>query len=114
MKVDKSLMTGSTAMLILKLLSGEDMYGYQMIEELARRSEHAFELKTGTLYPLLHTLEEKQCISSYEREEGGRPRRYYHLERQGRALLREKFGQWESFARAVDLVMEGGVSIVTA
>ncbi len=114
MKVDKSLMTGSTAMLILQLLSGEDMYGYQMIEELARRSEHAFELKTGTLYPLLHTLEEQGCVSSYEREEGGRPRRYYHLERKGAGLLRDKRGEWESFTRAVTLVLEGGASFATA
>lgn len=114
MKVDKSLMAGSTAMLLLKLLNGEDMYGYQMIEELARRSEHTFELKTGTLYPLLHGLEEKGCISSYEREEGGRPRRYYHLEKKGKTLLSEKLGEWQSFSRAVDLVLEGGVSFATA
>ena len=34
MAIDKSLLTGSTSMLILKLLDGTDMYGYQMIEEL--------------------------------------------------------------------------------
>ena len=56
MSMDKSLLAGSTTMLVLKLLDGQDMYGYQMIEELARRSDHAFALKTGTLYPLLHSL----------------------------------------------------------
>ena len=60
MTVDKSLLAGSTTMLVLKLLDGQDMYGYQMIEELSRRSERAFALKTGTLYPLLHSLEEKE------------------------------------------------------
>ena len=62
MTVDKSLLAGSTTMLVLKLLDGQDMYGYQMIEELSRRSERAFALKTGTLYPLLHSLEEKELI----------------------------------------------------
>lgn len=62
MTVDKSLLAGSTTMLVLKLLDGQDMYGYQMIEELSRRSDHAFALKTGTLYPLLHSLEEKELI----------------------------------------------------
>ena len=42
---DKSFATSSTAMLVLKLLEQEDMYGYQMIEELARRSDNAFTLK---------------------------------------------------------------------
>ena len=70
MTVDKSLLAGSTTMLVLKLLDGQDMYGYQMIEELSRRSERAFALKTGTRYPLLHSLEEKELIRSYEKDEG--------------------------------------------
>ena len=57
MPVDKSLLTGSTALLVMKLLEEGDKYGYQMVEELRRRSENVFELRSGTLYPLLHTLE---------------------------------------------------------
>ena len=58
MAVDKSLVSGSTMMLILKLLEEKDMYGYEMIETLREKSENVFELKAGTLYPLLHGLEE--------------------------------------------------------
>lgn len=63
MAIDKSLISGNTDMLILKLLEKQDMYGYQMIEELAKQSDHTFELKAGTLYPLLHLLEQKQYSS---------------------------------------------------
>ena len=49
MAIDKSLISGNTDMLILKLLEKQDMYGYQMIEELAKQSDHTFELKAGTL-----------------------------------------------------------------
>ena len=59
MAVDKSLISGSTMMLLMKLLEGRDMYGYEMIESLRSRSENVFELKAGTLYPLLHTMESK-------------------------------------------------------
>lgn len=59
MGIDKGWMAGSTAMLLLRLLEERDRYGYQMIEELRRRSDHTFDLKAGTLYPLLHGLEEK-------------------------------------------------------
>ena len=78
MMVDKSLLAGSTTMLVLKLLDGQDMYGYQMIEELSRRSERAFALKTGTLYPLLHSLEEKELIRSYEKDEGAPRPHLFH------------------------------------
>ena len=56
--MDKSLLAGSTTLLVLKLLEDGDKYGYQMVEELRRRSDKTFELKSGTLYPLLHTLEQ--------------------------------------------------------
>ena len=46
-----------TQLLVLSLLAGEDMYGYQMIVELARRSDRTFEMREGTLYPVLHSLE---------------------------------------------------------
>ena len=58
MELDKSLVSGSMALLVMKLLEGQDMYGYQMIEELKRRSDDTFHLKAGSLYPLLHGLEE--------------------------------------------------------
>ena len=113
--MDKTLVTRSTGMLLLKLIENEDMYGYQMIEELARRSDHAFALKTGTLYPLLHSLEEKELIRSYEKDKGAaRPRRYYHLERKGQHLLREKEVEWATFTTAVDRVLKGGVCLGSA
>ena len=59
MAIDRSLVSGSTSMLILKLLEGKDMYGYEMIEALREKSNNVFELKAGTLYPLLHGMEEK-------------------------------------------------------
>ena len=115
MGIDKGWMAGSTAMLLLRLLEERDRYGYQMIEELARRSDHAFALKTGTLYPLLHSLEEKELIRSYEKDEGAaRPRRYYHLERKGQHLLREKEVEWATFTTAVDRVLKGGVCLGSA
>ena len=57
MKLDKGLVAGSSTLLILSLLEHGDLYGYQMIEELARRSNDVFQMKEGTLYPILHALE---------------------------------------------------------
>ena len=56
-----------TKLLVLSLLAGEDMYGYQMIVELGRRSNHTFEMKEGTLYPILHALEADRLVTVRER-----------------------------------------------
>ena len=58
MAADRTWLSGSMGMLILRLLSEKDMYGYEMIDTLRKRSQNVFELKAGTLYPLLHGLEE--------------------------------------------------------
>ena len=53
MGIDKNLVQGSMALLLLRLLETKDMYGYEMIEALRSKSNNVFELKAGTLYPLL-------------------------------------------------------------
>ena len=58
MAIERALVSGSMAMLVMKLLSEKDMYGYEMIDTLRQKSQNVFELKAGTLYPLLHSLEE--------------------------------------------------------
>ena len=105
MKIDKSLVSGSTAMLVLKLLEENDMYGYEMIEKLRERSENVFELKAGTLYPLLHGLEEKGCLKSYEKLAGGKLRKYYSITKAGKKVLEEKKAEWDIYSRAVASVM---------
>lgn len=110
MAIDKSLLAGSTSTLILKLLSEKDMYGYEMIETLANRSDHTFDLKAGTLYPILHTLEKNEWVESYEQKASGeRVRKYYHLTKKGNKALCEKQAEWETYASAVNRVLNGGV-----
>jgi PadR family transcriptional regulator, regulatory protein PadR len=107
-KIDKSLMTGSTTMLILKLLDTGDMYGYQMINELEKRSHDIFTLKAGTLYPILHTLEQQGMVESYNREaDSARMRKYYRITRRGRGLFQEKKAEWAAYASAVNHVLGG-------
>lgn len=53
MAIDKSLISGNTDMLILKLLEKQDMYGYQMIEELAKQSYRWSEVLCRLLFYVL-------------------------------------------------------------
>jgi len=109
--VNENILSGSTAMLILKLLEAKDMYGYQIIEELAEKSDERFRLKTGTLYPILHGLENDDMVSSYDENAGNaRVRRYYRITNKGKGLLVRKQSEWNDYASAVNRVMEGGIS----
>ncbi len=113
MPIDKSLLTGTTTTLILKLLEEKDKYGYEMIEELSRKSQNVFELKAGTLYPLLHTLEQKDMLTSYEKStDQQRTRKYYSITAKGRRHLQEKIHEWKIYTSAVNQVL-GGVDVAT-
>ena len=106
MKLDKGLIAGSSTLLVLSLLEKEDMYGYQMITELSRRSNDTFQMKEGTLYPILHALEKGKYLSSYQQEAPtGRVRKYYRVTRRGLELLSEKKAEWEQFSNGVDQVL---------
>ena len=50
MKIEKSLVSGSMMLLILRLLEEKDMYGYEMIEALREKSQNVFEQKAGRQY----------------------------------------------------------------
>ncbi len=106
MKIEKSLLSGSTPMLVLALLKDGDKYGYEMVEELARRSDDTFQLKEGTLYPLLHSLEKEKLVSVYTKTApNGRERKYYHLTDSGRGQLEKKEKEWLLFSSSVNTVL---------
>lgn len=109
MKISKELLKGSTKMLILEMVKDENMYGYQMIKKLKEKSNNVFEFKEGTLYPILHSLEEKGLISSYWDDTTGKKRKYYAITTKGKKSLKEKNKEWKIFSESVNRVI-GGVS----
>ncbi len=106
MAKEKSPMPGSTTMLVLALLKNREMYGYEIIEELERRSNQVFKLKEGTLYPILHSLEKDKLVTARQAEApSGRVRRYYRITKEGLRVLDEKKEEWSVFSDAVMAVL---------
>lgn len=108
MRVDKELSKGSHELIILKLLSREDMYGYQIIQQMALLSENAFNMSQGSLYPFLHRLECDGLLTSYSVQENGRERVFYHLTAQGRLALQSKEEKWQEYVRVMERILKGG------
>lgn len=110
MKINKELAKGSTTMLVLEMLKDENMYGYQLIKKLSEKSKNVFELKEGTLYPILHGLEANNLITSYWNETATKKRKYYAITEKGKKSLKEKEEEWKIFSDSINQVI-GGVSI---
>lgn len=71
---------------VLHHAAHEPIYGVAMIAELAR---HGYDLSPGTLYPLLHSLEEQGYLTREERVVEGRVRKYYVITKAGNVALQE-------------------------
>ncbi len=105
MKISKELSTGTIPTLVLSVLKSEDMYGYKIIKALEMRSENAFSLKEGTLYPILHSLEKENYLDSYWDSSTGRKKKYYHITKKGLKLLESKVVEFEEFTVSVKKVL---------
>lgn len=107
-----TIITGNTSMLILELISQRDMYGYELMDELKQRSNGKFNLKAGTLYPLLHNLEKERNVETYSKEFNGKERKYYKITSAGKYELENQKQQWEEFYNAVNGVLGGKKSVL--
>ncbi len=81
---DQDLYSGLIRLHILHHASEKAVYGLWIIEELGR---HGYKLSAGTLYPLLHRLEERGLLKSTSERVGRRSRRLYEITPEGRTAL---------------------------
>lgn len=102
MRVERELMRGAGPLAVLKLLERGEMYGYELVEALAKRSDGVLAMGQSTLYPMLYNLEAKKHIRATWREsEAGRKRKYYSLTDKGLTRLAEDTKQWVALTTAM-------------
>ena len=81
---EQYLYVGMVRLHILQTAAKEAIYGLGMIEALGSRG---YKLSAGTLYPLLHGLEEKGYLVSSTIRKGSAERRMYKATKHGRVAL---------------------------
>lgn len=96
------MLKGHLDMIVLAALAPGPAHGYAVIEEIKRRSAGAFDLPEGTIYPVLHRLEQAGLLAGrWITADSGRRRRVYELTKRGERALAEQRAVWEQFSDAV-------------
>lgn len=98
-------LNGVPELLLLRLLRGQEMYGYQLAKAVREASADELALGEGVLYPSLHALEAEGHVSSRTQTVEGRPRVYYRLTPKGEERLVERTRAWERVVNAVSCVL---------
>lgn len=96
---------GSLPLLVLHLLARRASHGYQIAKDIKAASEGVLDFREGTLYPTLHSMEQRGWIEAFEEEAGGRTRRYYRLTEAGWGALAQEREEWHRYSAAVNLVL---------
>jgi len=106
MKEEQELKKGSTPLLILSVLADGPRHGYAIAREIERRSQDAFSVGEGALYPALRALEREEMVqSAWQTQPSGPARRIYTLTDAGRAKLSASLKSWSRFSRAINAVL---------
>jgi PadR family transcriptional regulator, regulatory protein PadR len=100
------LLQGTLDLLILRTLLTGPTHGHAIAKHLQRTSEELFQVETGSLYPALHRLEARGWIAaSWELSNKGKRARFYRLTPLGRKQLVAERSKWETFSRAMALIL---------
>jgi len=106
-KTNPSFLNGVPELLLLRLLSRREMYGYEIVRAIQKETNEAFSFGEGCIYPYLHYLRKEKLVSSQRKEVEGRNRNYYHITPQGEKRLAELTTEWKRVATGISLLMGG-------
>ena len=97
---------GTLELLFLKLLSQQDLYGYELASMINHLSENLITINAGNMYPTLYKLEDKGFITSYEKVCGRRMRRvYYKITENGKKELQEMMDDYQRITEANNTIL---------
>lgn len=91
--------------IVLAVVSKEEdgTYGYKITQDVRK----AIDVSESTLYPVLRRLQKDGCLIVYDRECGGRNRRYYRITEDGSQKLTEYHREWEDYSSKISELFSG-------
>ena len=99
----QQIIKGTIKFVILSMLEGREMYGYELIQTVNQKTKGFFEWRQSAVYTTLHKMEEAGLIKSRWKSAGAaRRRKYYYLTAKGRQLLIANRTEWLTFSRCMN------------
>lgn len=99
------LLRGSLDLMVLSTLADGPKYGYLIQQRLGDASRQQVRIQAGTLYPILHKLEESKWVKCRWDESTGRRRKWYELTASGKKQLSQRVQQWEAYVTCLREVL---------
>lgn len=106
-RLHRELARGSAELMVLALLASGRCYGYELLKRVGERGGPMLEIREGTLYPLLHRLEDAGLVAGEWVAEGrARPRKYYAITAAGREHLALLAAEWRQLIDGIGSLLD--------
>lgn len=113
-RTNPDFLNGVPELLILHLLSGRAMYGYELVQAIRLATNEALEFGEGCVYPILHRLEADGLLVGKRETVAGRNRVVYRVTKQGAKRLEEAVASWRHVVGAIQCALQGGADVQPA
>lgn len=99
-------MSGVPELLLLRVLSRGEMYGYELVKAVRVATGEAISLGEGVVYPALYGLEQRGALKARRKTVNGRSRVYYRITAKGRRRLDDLKIEWERITGGISTALE--------
>ena len=104
-KTNAAFMSGVPELVILRLLSRQEMYGYELVRSIRLTSNESIALAEGVVYPTLHSLESRGLLKAKEKIVGSRARVYYRTTAKGHKRLNDLESEWDRVSTGIEAIL---------
>jgi len=108
-KTNAAFMSGIPELVVLRLLSRTEMYGYELVRAIRLTSGESIVLAEGVVYPTLHGLEQRGFLKAKEKLVKGRVRVYYQTTAKGKRRLEQLKGDWHRINDGVEAILRRSI-----
>jgi PadR family transcriptional regulator PadR len=107
-RTNPDYLNGVPELLILHLLAGRPMYGYELVQAIRLATNGELEFGEGCVYPILHRLEADGLLASRQETVGNRKRFVYRVTAKGAKRLESSVADWRRTVSAIQTALQGG------
>ena len=101
-------MSGVPELLVLRILAGREMYGYELVKAVRLVTGQAIGLGEGVVYPVLHGLERSGALKPKRKTVNGRTRVYYSVTAKGQRRLEHLSEEWRRVSGGINSALGEG------
>src|SRR5690242_16865049 len=107
-RTNPAFLNGVPELLILHLIDGQPMYGYELVQAIKQATSQTLDFGEGCIYPILHRLEHRSLVAASREPVSGRSRIVYRLTAKGKKHLGETVACWRRVVAAINGALQGG------